>query len=63
MSKVTTVFKVRETIYILGLGVPGPRPTTEGKEELFEISPASSIISIFGFGHDGAGKWTFAGRR
>ena len=28
-----------------------------------EISPASSIISIFGFGHDGTGKWTFAGRR
>ena len=30
------------------------------------ISPAEDaqdIISIFGFGHDGYGKWTFAGRR
>ena len=27
------------------------------------LSAASSIVSIFGFGHDGAGKWTFAGRR
>merc|ERR550519_1503575 len=56
---------VRETIYILGLGVPGLRPPTQGEESpvLKEISPASSIISIFGFGHDGTGKWTFAGRR
>ena len=79
----STVFKVRETIYILGLGMPGLRPPTEGEEPpivlkvhsfsslyyttfvIFpqEISPASSIISIFGFGHDGTGKWTFAGRR
>merc|ERR1712212_323167 len=44
---------VREMIYILGLGMP----------VLKQISPASSIISIFGFGHDGTGKWTFAGRR
>ena len=77
------LFKVRETIYILGLGMPGLRPPTEGEEPpivlkvhsfsslyyttfvIFpqEISPASSIISIFGFGHDGTGKWTFAGRR
>ena len=30
------------------------------------ISPAEDaqdLISIFGFGHDGYGKWTFAGRR
>merc|ERR1712212_1246459 len=55
---------VRETIYILGLGVPGSRPPTEGEDSVLEeISPASSIISIFGFGHDGTGKWTFAGRR
>merc|ERR1712055_585790 len=58
---------VRETIYILGLGLPGLRPPTEGEEPLppllKEISPASSIISIFGFGHDGTGMWTFAGRR
>ena len=81
MSKVTIVFKVRETIYILGLGAPRPRERPDGGETLplkvlspsqrispifnfsQEISPASSIISIFGFGHDGAGKWTFAGRR
>merc|ERR1712055_1178888 len=57
---------VRGTIYILGLGMPALRPPTEGEEPLpvlKEISPASSIISIFGFGHDGTGKWTFAGRR
>merc|ERR1711936_1300354 len=54
---------VREAIYILGLGLH-PRPPTEGAPVLIEeVSPASSIISIFGFGHDGAGKWTFAGRR
>ena len=28
----TTVSKVRETIYILGLGMPGLRPPTEGEE-------------------------------
>merc|ERR1711874_295081 len=56
---------VRETIFILGLGVPRLRESPEGEEPavLKEISPASSIISIFGFGHDGTGKWTFAGRR
>ena len=32
ISKVTTVSKVRETIYILGLGVPGLRPPTDGEE-------------------------------
>ena len=32
MSKVTFVSKVRETIYILGLGMPGLRPPTEGEE-------------------------------
>ena len=54
--------KVREAIYILGLGVPGKRPSPVGEEPL-PPSEASSIISIFGFGHDGSGKWTFAGRR
>merc|ERR1711913_231219 len=57
---------VRETIYILGLGVPGLRPPTEGEEPLpvlEEISPASSIISIFGFGHDGTGQQQLRRRR
>ena len=41
-------FKVRETIYILGLGLPGLRPPTEGEEPLPPLlkvfnSPASPI--------------------
>ena len=32
ISRVTSVCKVRETIYILGLGMPGLRPPTEGEE-------------------------------
>jgi hypothetical protein len=56
---------VAETIYILGL--PAFGKTVSGASYIVSIpeklSAASSIVSIFGFGHDGAGKWTFAGRR
>ena len=64
---------VAETIYILGLTSSGE------SELLVTLPPsvilllastcpqvssrASSIISIFGFGHDREGKWTFAGHR
>ena len=50
---------VAETIYILGLAIV-PRPETIGS---IAVSEASSVVSIFGFGHDDDGKWTFAGRR
>ena len=33
-KSVGVLLKVRETIYILGLGVPGLRPPTEGEEPL-----------------------------
>ena len=34
IKSVGVLLKVRETIYILGLGVPGLRPPTEGEEPL-----------------------------
>ena len=46
-------FKVRETIYILGLGVPGLRPPTEGEEPLppvlkvFNATIFTTIFTIF----------------
>ena len=42
ISKVTTVSKVRETIYILGLGAPGSRPSTIGEE-----TPVLKVQTIF----------------
>ena len=53
---------VAETIYILGLSSIEQRPKLEGKKPLAE-SETSSIVSIFGFGHDDHGRWTFAGHR
>ena len=43
-------FKVRETIYILGLGVPGLRPPTEGEEPLppvLKVFNATIFTTIF----------------
>merc|ERR1712142_1172836 len=59
---------VAETIYILGLGIELERPPTVGSEALMpavagQISSASSLSSIFGFGFDDKLKWTFAGRK
>ena len=65
---------VAETIYILGLTIGGesellapplsvillPSSSHPGPQV---SSRSSSIISIFGFGHDREGKWTFAGHR
>ena len=48
ISKVTTVSKVRETIYILGLGVPGLRPPTQGKEQ----PPVLKVLSPDHLSHD-----------
>ena len=48
ISKVTTVSKVRETIYILGLGVPGLRPPTQGKEQ----PPVLKVLSPNHLSHD-----------
>ena len=55
---------VAETIFILGLGIELERPPTLGSETLIpvgagEISSASSLSSIFGFGFDDKLKWTF----
>ena len=43
-------FKVRETIYILGLGLPGLRPPTEGEEPLppvLKVFNATIFTTIF----------------
>ena len=57
---------VAETIYILGVGMELQRPACPGEEQpatLVEMSRSSSMVSIFGFGHDDTLKWTFARRR
>ena len=38
------VLKVRETIYILGLGVPGLRPPTEGEEKVHSVIFRENVI-------------------
>ena len=66
---------VAETNYILGLNSGGESELLVTPHLSVILLPsssfpapqvssrASSIISIFGFGHDGEGKWTFAGHR
>ena len=56
---------VAETIYILGLGEMVKRPETIGSEPpaVERMSSSSSLSSIYGFGHTGDGKWTFAGEK
>ena len=47
ISRVTSVCKVRETIYILGLGMPGLRPPTEGEEPPPVLKVQSQFHHLF----------------
>ena len=61
MCRSTRNSVVAEAIYILGLGLEST--VSVGVVPSIEASKASSMQSIFGFGHDDNLKWTYAGRK